>query len=121
MYKLLRMLIFPALCICILFFLCVVSTAEEKDNEQPTVKTETVEPITVVSYTALTEFLCFRSKTIIFQVMIERSYHYEYDFIICILYVSSYGRYLLCWRYCCVIWRKGELSYGWDRKSYIHA
>lgn len=51
MYKLLRMLIFPALCICILFSLCVVSTAEEKDNEQPIVKTETVEPITVVSYT----------------------------------------------------------------------
>lgn len=58
MYKLLCMLIFPALCICILFSLCVVSIANEKYNEQPTVKTETMKPIT--------EFLCFRPKTIIF-------------------------------------------------------
>lgn len=45
MYKLLRTLIFPALCICILLSVCVVSIAEEKDSEQATVK-----PITIVSY-----------------------------------------------------------------------
>ena len=51
MCKFLRTLIFPALCICILFSVCIISTADGKDDEQPTVKTETVEPITVVSYT----------------------------------------------------------------------
>lgn len=51
MYKLLRTLIFPALCICILLSVCVVSIADEKDKKEATVKEKTVEPITIVSYT----------------------------------------------------------------------
>lgn len=51
MYKLLRTLIFPALCICILLSVCVVNIADEKDNEQATVREKTVEPIKIVSYT----------------------------------------------------------------------
>lgn len=52
MYKLLRTLIFPALCICILLFVCVVSIADGKDDKQATVKSEIVEPVTIVSYTS---------------------------------------------------------------------
>lgn len=66
MYKLLRMLIFPALCICILFSVCVVSIANGEDNEQPTVKTETVEPITVVSYTPVE-----RTPTVVTKESVE--------------------------------------------------
>lgn len=48
MYKLLRTLIFLALCIYILFSVCVVGIADDK---QATVESEIVEPITIVSYT----------------------------------------------------------------------
>lgn len=51
MYKLLRTLIFLALCIYILFSVCVVGIADENDDEQATVESENVEPITIVSYT----------------------------------------------------------------------
>ena len=51
MYKLLRTLIFLALCIYILFSVCVVGIADENDDKQATVESEIVEPITIVSYT----------------------------------------------------------------------
>ncbi len=51
MYKLLRTLIFLALCICILFSVCVIGIADENDDKQATVESEIVEPITIVSYT----------------------------------------------------------------------
>lgn len=51
MYKLLRTLIFLALCVYILFSVCVVGSADGKEDKQATVKSEIVEPITIVSYT----------------------------------------------------------------------
>lgn len=49
MYKLLRTLIFPALCIS--FSVGIVGIADGKDDGQATVKAETVEPIEIISYT----------------------------------------------------------------------
>lgn len=51
MYKLPQTLIFLALCIYILFSVCVVGIADENDDKQATVESEIVEPITIVSYT----------------------------------------------------------------------